>query len=126
MHYNFGGSRSSSSLKSPNKPAVPPKPRNISNKSTPSPKKSSLDLNGTSFKSSKCNNNGDNSSKMQLKISSKSSDKNKNGIHKGSDIQTEKGKRILLLINFCCFKKKIVVLCNSSIFVFQCYPLCLF
>merc|ERR1712061_206833 len=47
--------RSSSSLKSPNKPAVPPKPRNISNKSTPSPKKSSLEFNRTSFKSSKCN-----------------------------------------------------------------------
>merc|ERR1719264_593386 len=36
--------RSASSLSSPNKPAVPPKPKNISNK-TPSPKKSSPELN---------------------------------------------------------------------------------
>ena len=71
---------------------MPPKPRNISNKSTPSPKKSSLDLNGTSFKSSKCNTNGDTSSKMQFKISPKTSDKNKNGNLNESDIESEKGK----------------------------------
>ena len=58
--------RSASSLKSPNKPAVPPKPRNI--KSSPSPKKSSPEINGSSnLTNSKCNTNGDTPVKMQIK-----------------------------------------------------------
>ena len=40
---------------------------------------------------------------MQFKTSSKTSDKNKKGNLNGSDIETEKGKRILLSISFQTF-----------------------
>ena len=75
---------SSSSLKSPNKPAVPPKPRNISNKSSPSPKKSSPELNGVSHNTNfKCNTNGDTPVKMQVRENIYPIEKTENGINKG-------------------------------------------
>ena len=61
--------RSASSLSSPNKPAVPPKPKNI--KSTPSPKKSSPEVKNRIISSGtlKCNTNSDTkSSEMQPEI----------------------------------------------------------
>ena len=87
--------RSSSALKSPNKPAVPPKPKHINNKSTPSPKKSSHQLNSNASPTSKCNGNGDSSSEMQFKDRSKSSftfEKNKKGKIATNDVGSEKGK----------------------------------
>ena len=76
LNSNF---RSASSLRSPNKPVVPPKPRNI--KSSPSPKKSSPEINGVSHVThSKCNTNGDTPVKMQVKENIYHTDKTENGI----------------------------------------------
>ena len=69
-------------MKSPNKPAVPPKPRNI--KSSPSPKKSSPELNGVSHNTnSKCNTNGDTPVKMQVRENIYPIEKSEIGSNKG-------------------------------------------
>ena len=62
---------------------MPPKPRNI--KSSPSPKKSSPEINGVSHVThSKCNTNGDTPVKMQVKENIYPTDKTENGISKGN------------------------------------------
>ena len=62
---------------------MPPKPRNI--KSSPSPKKSSPEINGVSHVThSKCNTNGDTPVKMQVKENTYPTDKTENGMSKGN------------------------------------------
>ena len=87
--------RSYSALKSPNKPAVPPKPKNINNKSSPSPKKSSQVSNRISPLASKSNKNGNNSSEMRPRDHSNSSlTSEETKSRKANDVEAGKGSLI--------------------------------
>ena len=73
---------------------MPPKPRNI--KSSPSPKKSSPEINGSShLTNSKCNTNGDTPVKMQIKENIYPTKNTENGSNKG--IWKEKYYLILII-----------------------------